>query len=955
MRSKRMPVTLALLTFLLPTVASAATRVVDVDGTYDAGTDTCAGTDPAFTTIQSAVTAAVDGDTVLVCPGTYNEIQITINKALSVQSVAGAATTIIDGGGGTGLAFSGTVVINATTGNVLFDGFTVRNAKAGPSSVRFNVRVGSPALVTYTVTHNVLLGSNNPLDGSDYGLYAAGPVANDTLIFQFNELYNHGSNTILIERHKGPTDVSFNTFTRGVRSGTISAYVNMSHTNDAITTLQKVSNNTIDMANDPGPYTALNASSGIVFIGALTGTTIGSFSNVEISNNTIFNLRSFRRGIVLSNSANTLANQARGEIANALISCNVLTWTGATEPGSVGVQLRGFVSTPTITGNAIDGVNGGFQAVAQNGHIANTATFGTNSVTDTGTFAVDWQPTGALSAENNWWGSATGPTHATNPGGTGGTILNVGPVDFTPWLVSGGDADPGTCFVPGCGNGTTDPGEDCDQGGLNGDPTVCCTVECVFVTAGTDCRAAAGVCDVAETCTGGSGACPADAVAGPSVECRPSAGACDPAETCDSVGVGCPADAKSNAECRPSAGSCDIAESCDGAVDDCPADGFAPPTQECRASGGICDVAEQCTGGGASCPADGFASAATVCRTAVDVCDAAENCTGGGADCPADGVQPPTTVCRPAAGDCDVAETCNGGGTACPSDGFAGSGTTCSDGDVCTQPDACDANGACGGPPIDCDDDNPCTDDTCTEDAGDFLCVNTNNQTCVGPNCGNGLVDAGETCDPPNPAIDPNTNQPECRNDCTSCGDGVVQANNAETCDDGNIVSGCRPDQPQRPLDDCLNSCRLPICDDPSRIKLTSGFDALAFHGRLVAPSAIDFSSEHFVIQLATTDGTVIYRDSLLAGSVPKTTATAWKYRNKAAKETGGISAMKIRGKDGYYVFTLQAYGDGSAAVADMRTQVFVGATQWALRGVWTQLPGGKGWRLNKKSVFLEP
>ncbi len=766
MHSQRILVTFVLLSLLLPTAARAATRVVDVDGTYDAGTNGCAGGDPAFTTIQSAVTAAVDGDTVLVCPGTYNEIQITINKALSVQSVAGAAATIIDGGGGTGLAFSGTVVINATTGNVLFDGFTVQNAKAGPSSVRFNVRVGSPsATVTFTVTNNVLLGTNNPLDGSDYGLYAAGPNANDTLIFQYNQLYNHGSNTILIERHKGPTDVSYNTFTRGVRSTTISAYVNMSHTGDAITTLQKVSNNTIDMANDPGPYTAANASNAIAFIGALTGTTVGSFSNVEISGNTITNLRSFRRGIVLSNSANSLANEARGEIANALISCNTMTWTGATEAGSQGVRLQGFVSNPTITGNVIDGVDGGFQAFAQNGHIANAATFEQNSVTDTGAYAVDWQSPGPLTAENDWWGSATGPTNAGNPGGTGGIITSVGPVDFTPWLVSGSDADPGTCFVPGCGNGTIDPGEDCDQGALNGDPSSCCTAACGFVTAGA----------------------------------------------------------------------------------------------------------------------------------------------------------------------------------------------SCADGDFCTQPDTCDGNGTCSGPVVDCDDANPCTDDACNSQAGGFLCVHTNNGSCIGPNCGNGVVDAGETCDPPNLAINPITNQVECRLDCTACGDGVVQANDQETCDDGNTLSGCRVDKPQKPLDDCLNSCRLPICDDPSKIKLTSGLDMLAFHGRLDAPGAIDFSTNHFVIQLASTDGTVIYRDSLVAGTIPQTTPTSWKYRNKAAKNAGGIYAMKIRGKDGYYQFTLQAYGDASGAVAEMRTQIFVGATEWALRGVWTELPSGKGWRLNKKSEFLEP
>ena len=59
-----------------------------------------------------------------------------------------------------------------------------------------------------------------------------------------------------------------------------------------------------------------------------------------------------------------------------------------------------------------------------------------------------------------------------------------------------------------CGNGVTEPGEQCDDGNLaNGD---CCSATCLFEAAGTPCRAAAGVCDLAETCTGTSGTCPAD-------------------------------------------------------------------------------------------------------------------------------------------------------------------------------------------------------------------------------------------------------------------------------------------------------------------------------------------------------------------------------------------------------------------------------------------------------------
>ena len=65
-----------------------------------------------------------------------------------------------------------------------------------------------------------------------------------------------------------------------------------------------------------------------------------------------------------------------------------------------------------------------------------------------------------------------------------------------------------------------------------------------------------------------------------------------------------------------SAGVCDVAESCTGSRAACPADGFVPAGTVCRASAGVCDVAESCTGCAAACPADGFASTSVVCSPA---------------------------------------------------------------------------------------------------------------------------------------------------------------------------------------------------------------------------------------------------------------------------------------------------------------------------------------------------
>jgi hypothetical protein len=208
------------------------------------------------------------------------------------------------------------------------------------------------------------------------------------------------------------------------------------------------------------------------------------------------------------------------------------------------------------------------------------------------------------------------------------------------------------------------------------------------------CRGSAGVCDVAESCTGSSAACPTDAKS--TSQCRASAGVCDPAESCDGVGNDCPADAKSTAVCRPSAGACDLAESCDGSTDDCPSDVVKSSGTLCRAgSGDLCDPDEVCDGTAATCPSDVVASASTVCRAAVGGCDAAETCTGAaGQACPADAKRPNGATCRAAVDLCDVAETCDGTSDTCPTDTKQPDGTSCSDGLFCNGEETC-SSGTC--------------------------------------------------------------------------------------------------------------------------------------------------------------------------------------------------------------------------------------------------------------------
>src|SRR5438093_6553468 len=185
-------------------------------------------------------------------------------------------------------------------------------------------------------------------------------------------------------------------------------------------------------------------------------------------------------------------------------------------------------------------------------------------------------------------------------------------------------------FRAACGDGHVDAGEQCDLGAQNGQSGSCCTSSCTFVTAGSTCRASTGGCDPAETCTGSSTTCPADAVKTAGTACTDDGIVCT-SDVCNGT-VGAPActhpAGNAGTVCRASAGVCDVAEMCDGSSTSCPANLFQPSTTECRASAGVCDVAENCTGTSAACPTNAFLPSSTVCRASAGVCDVAESCTG---------------------------------------------------------------------------------------------------------------------------------------------------------------------------------------------------------------------------------------------------------------------------------------------------------------------------------------
>lgn len=128
-------------------------------------------------------------------------------------------------------------------------------------------------------------------------------------------------------------------------------------------------------------------------------------------------------------------------------------------------------------------------------------------------------------------------------------------------------------------------------------------------------------------------------------------------------------------------------------------------------------------------------------------------------------------------------DVCDGVSAVC---GHPPNTALCEDGNACTLNDQC-SGGACqGGPAPDCDDGNPCTDDSCNPATG---CVHTNNTgPCSDGNacttndqCGGGSCHGGSplNCDDGN----------VCTNDSCNPSSGCVRTNNTNSCSDGNACT----------------------------------------------------------------------------------------------------------------------------------------------------------------------
>ena len=186
----------ALISMFLTSTALADTWTVDDDGKAD------------FPTIQYAVDAAVNGDEIIVAPGTYtstaDEVVDMRGKDIWLHSSKGAEVTIIDGEGvrrGFLCEYP-----NWATSNTIIEGFTITNGYAyqngGGMYIDGTVDMPGPENCTFTANS-----ANNSGEMRNFGF--SGPTLMDCIFTNNTCFHGHGGGLGILERSPTLTDCTF--------------------------------------------------------------------------------------------------------------------------------------------------------------------------------------------------------------------------------------------------------------------------------------------------------------------------------------------------------------------------------------------------------------------------------------------------------------------------------------------------------------------------------------------------------------------------------------------------------------------------------------------------------------------------------------------------------------------------------------------------------------------------
>jgi hypothetical protein len=396
--------TALLVTLFAGTSRAATTWTVDDDGVQ------CV---PDFATIQAAIAAALPGDTINVCPGTYvgpivvdkqlfllgaqagtdargrfvgapdPNVEAVITGApgtLLLQLVLGSAGTVIDG-----FAFSGGNRAIESAG--LIHGLQVRNTHVSGFTGN-GIFLNDPG-TDITFAQDVIDGASKTGGG---GLFHLDQDLFDGFRLLDSWILNGVTATGLF------VDGNHNVRPSLARIPQIQGNL--------------VQNNLTGMNLGRFAFTGgLIADN--VFDANLFDGLQGGIQSTSIDHNTF--VMNGRSGLALTGFGGA-GDPTRGA-QNSTVTCNLFERNGLVQNGE-GLFFSASQFPGTISTNQAN----------DNNFIANL-----RGATYLGTETID--------VENNWWSSPSGPTNPANPGGTG-QVVNATTLDFTPWLTSAATCSP---------------------------------------------------------------------------------------------------------------------------------------------------------------------------------------------------------------------------------------------------------------------------------------------------------------------------------------------------------------------------------------------------------------------------------------------------------------------------------------------------------------------------------
>ena len=364
-------------------VAQAATLVVDDDG-FASATNCNDLTTAAFTTISAAVAAANPGDTIKVCPGLYaeqvfigtNASNVVLNNLTLLGAQAGVdarTRPFLPDPTTQSIIDHPCGPVQIAANNVTLDGFTVQGSTLPDPCFLAGIWT-NPGFSGTQGGHKI---RNNIVQDNISGIELDSTCTIPTLV-QFNLIQNNNN--------PGPGAANGIQTNFGLCNATIDSNKFSGHMNSSFFVVAPSSN--IDVTSNE---LVAGMSERIVFGAVNTGTIIGNVSTGSTSSGTI---RLFGGDSNVTINSNTLLNGMRGIRVD--------------DPFGIGANSGVVAHLNCIKGNTLAGLQ-----VDAGGH------------------------SGTLNAQNNWWGSSTGPTNASNPGGTGDAVIDPdGVVDFTPFLTS---------------------------------------------------------------------------------------------------------------------------------------------------------------------------------------------------------------------------------------------------------------------------------------------------------------------------------------------------------------------------------------------------------------------------------------------------------------------------------------------------------------------------------------